>query len=148
MKFKSKVKTTLDGDVERIFDPIRKKWLLSTPEELVRQSIIQYLIEIILIPISYLHVESYYSNTEGSRRFDIIAWKKKSIEFKPWLLVECKAPQVSFNRSTENQIQNYLNLYPSKFVMLSNGKRTHFWKKNLNNYRSITSLPTYSKDLN
>ena len=73
---------------ECIFDPHRRKWLILTPEEWVRQNFIQYLIQVMNYPASLIALEKEIWLGEMKKRFDILVYNK---DHQPWMIVECKA---------------------------------------------------------
>ena len=72
-----------------IFDIVRKKYVVLTPEEWVRQHVVHYLVEKKGYAISRVAVEREIELYGLKRRFDIVVFDRSG---NPWLLVECKAP--------------------------------------------------------
>lgn len=105
-------------DVLYVWCPIRKKKLVLTPEEWVRQHFIAYLIE--NVGISKGKIASEYSLQYNSmnRRADIVVLNDNG---KPLILVECKAPNVLLVESVFFQIAQYQNSIPAKILILTNG---------------------------
>lgn len=102
----------------RIFDPNRKKFLLLTSEEWVRQHCIQYLLKEKNFPASLLIVEGGIAFSQRKGRFDILFYSPLR---KPLLLVECKAPSVKITQQTFDQIARYnMNLKVS-YLVVTNG---------------------------
>lgn len=112
---------TEDGQ-EYIFDAVRKKWLVCTPEEWVRQHAVQYLI-VLGYSIHHLQIESGLKTGFNSKRSDIIA----NIGGKPEILVECKAPEVKLSQETFNQAFNYNNTIGAPIIWLTNGLQNLYW---------------------
>lgn len=112
---------TEDGQ-EYIFDAVRKKWLVCTPEEWVRQHAVQYLIAL-GYSIHHLQIESGLKTGFNSKRSDIIA----NIGGKPEILVECKAPEVKLSQETFNQAFNYNNTIGAPIIWLTNGLQNLYW---------------------
>ena len=110
-----------DGQ-ELIFDAVRKKWLVCTPEEWVRQHAVQYLVAL-GYSIHHLQIESGLKTGFNSKRSDIIA----NIDGQPEVLVECKAPQVPLSQKTFNQAFNYNTTINAPFIWLTNGVQHLFW---------------------
>src|ERR1039458_9511000 len=100
-----------------IFDPIRKKWLILTPEEHVRQYMIQYLTGVMRYPASLLAVEKTILVGKLNKRFDIVAYNR---DHKPWMLVECKAPEVRVSESTLHQLLSYQSAVQCGYWLLTN----------------------------
>jgi hypothetical protein len=104
-----------------VFDPVRKKWLVLTPEEHVRQHILQLFIEQMKYPAGLLSVEKTISVGGMSKRFDIVVYDR---EHQPWMLVECKAPDVPVTEKTLHQLLNYQSVIQGRYWLLTNGHNT------------------------
>lgn len=118
LQYKSKLKLIQLGKQSYVFDVVRKKNILLTPEEMVRQMIIHYLIEAKGYRLPLLQVEKKIIVNGVNRRFDIISYNRR---FKPLLLVECKSHKITLNQSTFEQIARYnLNL-KVKYLLVTNG---------------------------
>lgn len=100
-----------------IFDVVRKKFVALTPEEWVRQHIIHHLIHDKGFPASLMAIETAIKFQGMLRRCDIVAYK----ENKPWLLVECKAPQVALSKDVVAQIARYQSVLQVPLLYISNG---------------------------
>src|ERR1035437_5568604 len=101
-----------------VFDPIRRKWILLTPEEHVRQYMIQYLTGTLQYPASLLAVEKTIIVGNLSKRFDIVVYNR---EHRPWMLVECKAPEIPVSEKTLHQLLNYQRTVQCSYWLLTNG---------------------------
>ena len=124
-----------------VFDPVRKKWILLTPEEHVRQYMIQYLTTIIQYPIPLLAVEKTIKVGRLSKRFDIIVYDR---EHKPWMLVECKAPEVPVTEQTLQQLLSYQGTVQCAYWLLTNGHETFCADaRDKAHITWINSLPAY-----
>lgn len=119
-KSKFKLKET-DGKFY-IFDDARKKYIILTPEEWVRQNCLHYLRDHKRYPISLLAVEKGIKINNQNLRYDIVAYSKNA---KPILLVECKAPEVKISQATFDQIAVYNLELNVPFLMVTNGLQ-HF----------------------
>lgn len=102
----------------KIFDPIRKKWFVLTPEEWVRQHVLNYLIEVKKYPASLISVEKEISLNGLKKRYDIVIYKK---DLNPFLIVECKAPFVNLDITTIEQAQRYNLIVKGNYLMITNG---------------------------
>ena len=105
-----------------IFCLIRKKWLFYTPEEWVRQHVIRYLIDDLGYSISAIALEVPVPITGMRKRADIVVYQNA----RPYIMVECKAPKVSINQTTFDQIARYNIVLGSQFLMVTNGIN-HFY---------------------
>lgn len=124
-----------------VFDSIRKKWLVLTPEEHVRQYIIQYLTQVLQYPAGLISVEKKITVGAMVKRFDLVVYDR---EHKPWMLVECKAPEIPVTEATLRQLLNYQRTIQCNYWLLTNGHQT--FCANACNPKQITwlqELPPY-----
>ncbi|MFK8005781.1 MAG: type I restriction enzyme HsdR N-terminal domain-containing protein [Saprospiraceae bacterium] len=96
LRFKPFLKSKREKGKQLIFCPIRKKFLVLQPEELVRQLLLVYLIEEKKYPKSKIAVEKSLKINELEHRFDILIYDENN---QPFLLVECKAPEINIEKS-------------------------------------------------
>lgn len=101
-----------------IFDRVRKKFVALTPEEWVRQHLINYLITEKQFPASLLAVEKSLKLNHLIKRADIVVYSKNG---RALLLVECKAPEVKISQTTFEQIARYNMVYEVNYLLVSNG---------------------------
>jgi hypothetical protein len=125
-----------------IFDEIRKKFILLTPEEWVRQHIIQFLLHEKKYPKSYINVEKLIKINDTNKRYDIVVYQPNGELF---LLIECKAPQVKITQETFDQIARYNLVLNAKYLMVSNGLNHYFCQMDFEKekYIFLDSLPSY-----
>lgn len=116
-----------------IFCTIRKKWLILTPEEWVRQNIVQFLIQEKNYSKSAINTEIIVEVNGMKKRADIIVFKKE----KPFLIVECKAPSVLISQSTFDQIARYNLQIDADFLMVSNGLNHYYCQMDFENQKYI-----------
>ena len=112
------LKIKLVAGKKQVFDPIRKKFLILTPEEWVRQHLIQFLIKDNGYPASLLAIESMVKYNSMNRRSDLVAYNRKG---KPVLLAECKAPSVKINQEAFDQVARYNVTLGVKYLIVTNG---------------------------
>ena len=102
---------------EWIFCVIRKKWMVLTPEEWVRQNLLLYFIEVMKYPASLMAVEKQLQLGDMKKRFDIVLYKGNL----PFMLVECKEMNVPVTQKALDQVLRYnINLQAGYFV-ITNG---------------------------
>ena len=106
-----------------IFDPLRKKYLVLTPEEWVRQHWINYLINHHDYPGGLFSLEKGLKYNQLQKRTDLVVFDR---EAKPYLLVECKAPSIRINDQTLGQAMSYNRELNCPNLILSNGVN-HFY---------------------
>jgi hypothetical protein len=125
-----------------IFDEIRKKFILLTPEEWVRQHVVQFLLQEKNYPKSYINVEKLIKINSLTKRYDIVVYQPNGELF---LLIECKAPEVKINQETFNQIARYNLVLNAKYLMVSNGLNHYFCQMDFENekYVFLEELPSF-----
>ena len=101
-----------------IFDFTRKKNLILTPEEWVRQNIVSYLANDLNYPKGLIKTESSIKYNNLKKRSDIIVRDRK-MGF--YLLVECKSYKLKINKDFFKQVSIYNKIYKSRYIMISNG---------------------------
>jgi hypothetical protein len=129
-----------EGHKSLIFDPIRKSWLFLTEEEWVRQNFISYLFEGLHYPVSFIAVEKEILLNELKKRFDILVYNK---DFKPWMLVECKAPSVPLSEEVLQQVLRYNITVPVHFIVITNGPSTIGWERNERGLFELKDMPEW-----
>ncbi len=125
-----------------IFDEIRKKYIVLTPEEWVRQHFIRFLREEKHYPISLIAVEKQLIINNLKKRFDILVFHSNGL---PNIIVECKAPSVKITQETFDQIARYnLNLN-ADLLIVTNGLNHYFCKLDSENqqYIFLEDFPSY-----
>ena len=109
---------------EVIFDELRKQWVKLTPEEWVRQNMLQYLIQTLQYPAALIAVERELKLGELRKRFDILVYNK---QHQPWLMIECKAMDIALNENVLQQILRYNMALPVAFMFITNGTSVFGW---------------------
>ncbi len=126
-----------------IFDEIRKKFIILTPEEWVRQHVVRFLLEEKQYPKSLINVEKVLLVNGLRKRYDVVVFNPDgSIH----ILVECKAPEVKITQVTFDQIARYNMTMKSSFLMVSNGLNHYFCQMDYENekYQFLPELPNYT----
>ena len=128
-----------------IFDDIRKKFIILTPEEWVRQHTVQYLLQDKNYPKSYLNVEKLIRINDIQKRYDIVVFKPNGALF---LLIECKAPEVKISQDTFDQIARYNLKLNAQYLMVTNGVNHYFCQMDFEKeqYVFLENLPNFSND--
>jgi hypothetical protein len=123
-----------------IFDEIRKKFVVLTPEEWVRQHVIQFLISEMKYPKSWINVEKVIKINGLTKRYDVVVFNPNGTIF---LLVECKAPQITLSQETFNQIARYNLTLNAQYLMVTNGLNHYFCQMDFQNekYHFLQNLP-------
>ncbi len=114
------VKLRHDADGERVFDPIRRKWVQLTPEEWVRQHFLNHLVHDLGCPASLIAVEKSLVLNELAKRADIVV---HAADGRAVALVECKAPGVRITQATFEQAARYNVVFKVRYLLVTNGLR-------------------------
>jgi hypothetical protein len=101
-----------------IFDVIRKKYLVLTPEEWVRQHFIHYLVEQLKYPKALFRVEGSLTYNKLQKRSDIVIHNRQG---RPWMLIECKSPTIKLTQKAFNQVAVYNMTIGARYVAVTNG---------------------------
>ncbi len=123
-----------------IFDVIRKKFIVLTPEEWVRQHVVRFLIEDNKYPISLINVEKVLKINGLIKRYDVVVFNSDgSIH----LLIECKAPEIKISQDTFDQIARYNMAMKANYLMVTNGLNHFYCFIKNDNYSFLKSIPEY-----
>jgi hypothetical protein len=101
-----------------VLDIFRRKYVMFTPEEEVRQRFAHYLKEEKAYPASLMMTEVSMQLNKMKKRCDILVHKPAG---KPAVLVECKAPEVKVTRATFDQAARYNLVFHVKYLIVTNG---------------------------
>jgi len=123
LPFQSSLRYQKDkSGLTQVFDSIRKKFLIATPEEIVRQFWINYFTEFLKINPKLIAIERAFDIHGLQKRFDLVIFSKTT---QPVLLAEFKAPGVKITQSTFDQIAQYNMALHVPYSLVSNG-RVHY----------------------
>ena len=137
-------KLTQKDDTLFIFDELRKKSLVLTPEEWVRQHFIQFLIHQKKYPRTLIKLEGGLKLNQLQKRTDILVFNSLG---KADILVECKASSVKIDQKVFDQIARYNMVHQVNYLAVSNGLQHYFCRMAYQNstYAFIEDLPLYSE---
>jgi type I site-specific restriction-modification system R (restriction) subunit len=124
---------------DQLFDPFRKKWVALTPEEWVRQNILQYLDQVCQYPTSLIAIEKSIQLGELTKRFDILIYKND----KPWMIIECKEANVAINDKTIAQLYQYQQVLEAQYLIASNGHETVGAEIKTGKLHALQNFPAY-----
>jgi len=135
-------KITKEGSKELIFDRFRKKYVVLTPEEWVRQNFLNYLVKVLQYPASLIAVEKEIFLGEMKKRYDIVIYNRAT---QPWMLVECKEMNVPLTEHTMQQVIRYNMVIPATYLVITNGLNTFCGKYVAaeNKWRFLQELPAF-----
>ena len=125
-----------------IFDEIRKKFIVLTPEEWVRQHVVQYLIVEKKYPKSLINVEKILKINGLTKRYDVVVFNSDGTIN---ILIECKSTDVKISQHTFDQIARYNLTLNANFLMVTNGLE-HFYCRidsERQTYQFLESIPDY-----
>ena len=136
----------------KIFDPIRKKWVIASKEEKVRQALILRMIQDLSYPKGLLCVEKAlseippYSPDVPDRRVDLLVFAKSlKQQLIPLLMVECKEDR-SMQEIAKKQIMGYNHFIQAPFIAIASpeGIECGFWNASQQSYQFFSYLPSYT----
>jgi hypothetical protein len=133
-----------DNGTLTLFDEIRKKTIIITPEEWVRQHFVQYLIKQKNYPRSLIKLEGGLKLNTLQKRTDIVVFNSSGERI---LMVECKAPSVTIDQKTFDQIARYNMVHKVSLLAVSNGLQHYYCTIDHEKctYQFIEELPVYVK---
>ena len=111
--------------VSLVFDPLRKNYFPTTPEEIVRQLWILYFLDVLKLNARLIAVERAFQTNGFSRRFDLVIFDKST---HPVLLTEFKGPGVKISQSTFDQIARYNMKLQVPYSLISNGSNHYCFR--------------------
>ncbi len=124
---------------EWIFDEFRKQWVRLTPEEWVRQNMLQYLVQVKKYPASLIAIEKEIALGELRKRFDILVYKNA----QPWMIIECKEMNVPLDDLVMKQVLNYNITVQADFVLITNGTDNYGFSLQNGVAEQLSELPEY-----
>jgi len=125
-----------------IFDRIRKKFIILTPEEWVRQHTVHYLIEEKKYPKSLINVEKLIKVNDLNKRYDIIVFNPDGSIL---LIVECKSHSVKITQDVFDQIARYNMALNATYLMITNGMHHYYCQMDYikKQYTFLENIPDY-----
>lgn len=140
----SGIELRTSGDVTQIFDPLRHKWLVVTPEEWVRQNFVHYLRSGLGYPHELIANEISLKLNGMSRRCDTVVFSRA---LRPLAIIEYKSPEIAITQKVFDQIARYNIVLEAPCLIVSNGMR-HFccrFDKTKGTYAFLREVPSYDK---
>ena len=122
-----------------IWDRFRKKWVSLQPEEWVRQNFLNWMTHVQQIPPAYISVEKGL-NDASKKRYDILVFNKLH---EPWMIVECKAPEVKLDDKVLMQILSYHRSLQVDFIAITNGNHCYVADIKKANQSWLASFPVF-----
>jgi hypothetical protein len=139
-EYEFKIERNTNGNF--IYDIARKKFVVLTPEEWVRQHWIHYLNKELHYPLSLMLIEASFKVNNLHKRADIVIYNTLK---NPYLIVECKAPDIEINNDVFNQILNYYSNIKAEILIVSNGLKHVCFKFNFEKKQTeyLKEIPAY-----
>ena len=130
-----------------IWDGLRRKHVVLTPEEWVRQHVVHYLIDHLGYPRGLLALERGLRYNQRHKRTDLLAL---GVDGQPLLLVECKAPSVAIDAAVARQATTYNQTIGAPLLLLTNGLVHYCWRVNFatRTNERLAEVPTYAEARN
>lgn len=140
-------KVTQSGENLLIWDVLRRKHVVLTPEEWVRQHVVHYLIGHRGYPKGLLSLERGHRYNQRQKRTDLFALGPDG---KPLLLVECKAPSVPITAAVAHQVATYNQTVGAPLLLLTNGLSHYCWRVDFEQRTNerLEEIPAYGEVVN
>ena len=123
-----------------LFDELRKKWLLLTPEEWVRQHLIQLLIQCYHYPAALIAVEKQVPTGTVQQRFDLVVHLRNG---SPWMLIECKEPGLPLDEKVLSQAIRYQLHLQAAYLVITNGREAVIFEVVNGTLKNTTKFPDF-----
>ncbi len=118
------LRTKAEGEQTLVWDLVRKKWLVMTPEEHVRQCLAIYLTSAKGVPAGLISLEKCLRVDRRIKRYDLLVHDRKGA---PLLACECKAPYIPLDQNAALQLAIYNSELKAPFLLWTNGKTVLFY---------------------
>jgi hypothetical protein len=140
--WEKQLKLKKEAGVRYLYYPIRNKWLVLQPEEIVRQLMVQYLLSEKQYNKNRIRIEQGLLVNGLSKRCDILIYDQT---VKPLLLVECKSPKVPITQAAFEQIANYNLPLQVKYLVVTNGPATFCCEMDYEtrSFHFLSAIPEY-----
>ena len=127
-----------------IFDFIRKKHIILTPEEWVRQNFIKYLVELKKYPVGLIGVEQKLPGKNQNFRTDIVIFSKSA---KALMIIDCKSEKIKINQDVFDQAAKYNFQFKADYLVVTNGINHYMCKLNYQekSYVFMKEVPDYKE---
>lgn len=125
-----------------VFDIARKKYVVLTPEEWVRQHFLHLMINQLKYPGSLIRMESGLTYFKSGKRSDILLLDRKGV---PFLLVECKSADVNLKKEAVSQASVYNKVVKAKYLAITNGMIHYVWEFDSKKYHTLSQFPEFPK---
>jgi type I site-specific restriction endonuclease len=133
-----------DKGKKYIFDEIRRRFVLLTPEEWVRQHVVNFLVNEKSFPRQLISVEKGFHQNRNRQRYDLLVHNRQG---EPLMIVECKAPDVEINQHVFDQAGRYNNKHKAVYMLITNGTKHYCCLINMANkkYSFLQEIPDFKE---
>ncbi|MEK7253156.1 MAG: type I restriction enzyme HsdR N-terminal domain-containing protein, partial [Bacteroidota bacterium] len=142
LQFKDRLRFKTSGEQRLLFDPLRRRYFVQTPEETVRQLVLTYLLQEKGYQKNRIAIEKWLKVNGLPKRFDLLIYDP---DLSPLLLVECKAPQVAISEATFRQIAMYNLPLQAQYLLVTNGIQTYCCQMDYprQSYQFLQEVPAF-----
>lgn len=124
-----------------VWGELRRRYLYLTPEEHVRQCLVQFLLQGLGVPRSLISIERGLKYNARQKRYDLLVFDR---EGKALLACECKAPQIDIDEKTAFQLAVYNQKIGAPYLLLTNGPTLKIYQKGENeNFIPLQTAPSF-----
>jgi type I site-specific restriction endonuclease len=125
-----------------IFDEIRRRYVVLTPEEWVRQHLVKYLVHVKHFPQLLISVEKGFIQLRRKQRYDLLIYDRNG---QPLMIAECKAPAMEINQNAFDQASRYNVKHKAPYMLISNGRKHYCCQINLDSkqYQFLQEIPDF-----
>lgn len=130
------------GSPVKVYDPLRRKWIIVTPEEWVRQHFVNFLVAERMFPPQLMANEISLHLNGNVRRCDTVVYDRN---LRPLVIVEYKAPEVAVTQKVFDQIARYNTVLEAPYLIVSNGLRHYCCRFGSDGtYTFLRDIPKYA----
>jgi Type I restriction enzyme R protein N terminus (HSDR_N) len=142
-QYKNALRIRKNGTILEIYDPVRRKYLVLQPEEMVRQLVVHYLISVKNYPLPKIRVEMGLRVNDLMKRCDILLF---DAHFKPLMLIECKSAKIPIDQAVFDQIARYNLRFKVPYLMVTNGLATYCCQIDhlTEGYHFLSEIPNFA----
>ncbi len=125
-----------------IWDVVRRMWVHFTPEEWVRQHVVHMLMGKYSYPVGLMRTEGGFDSFMMKKRSDILVLGRRG---EPFILVECKRPQVPLDDNVMRQVGLYNQILKAQYVLVTNGLEHYVIEYKDRSFEFIDDVPHYAE---
>lgn len=107
-----------------VWDVVRRRWMVLTPEEHVRQCLVAFLMAEKDVPSGLISLEKGLTFDRRRKRYDLLVYDRQG---QPLLACECKAPYVDLDQDAAIQLAVYNSELKAPYLLWTNGKYVLFF---------------------